>query len=149
MLGMMLGSWISGHVAGRLTPLATIGYGYVVMTAAALLNLAISYSLPAGLPWSVLPIFVYVIGMALAMPSITLLALDPYPHQRGLAASCQTFIQSAGNGLVAAIFAPLLWASTTHLALGMAGFLIIGAAAMIAYRQLTPTAGNGSPAPAE
>lgn len=149
MLGMVLGSWISGRVAERFTPMQTIARGYLVMTLAVLLNLGISHLLPPGLPWSVLPIFVYVIGMALAMPSLTLLALDPYPQQRGLAASCQTFLQSSGNALVAAIFAPLLWASVGHLALGMAGFLLTGAAAALLYRRLMRSAGNGSRAPAE
>jgi MFS transporter, DHA1 family, multidrug resistance protein len=32
--------------------------------------------------------------MSLAMPNLTLFALDPFPEQRGLAASCQTFFQS-------------------------------------------------------
>lgn len=147
MLGMMLGSWVSGRVAGHLTPLQTIARGYAIMAGAVALNLAISLGLPPGLPWSVLPIFVYVVGMAMAMPSLTLLALDPYPEQRGLAASCQTFMQSAGNALIAAVVAPLLWASTVHLALGMAGFLALGAVAAFYYRRLIPTAGSGSPAP--
>ena len=149
MLGMMLGSWISGRVAERYAPLQTIARGYLVMVLATLLNLGISHLLPPGLPWSVLPIFVYVVGMALAMPSLTLLALDPYPTQRGLAASCQTFLQSGGNALVAAIFAPLLWASVGHLALGMAGFLLTGAVFALLYRRLMRSAGNASRAPAE
>ena len=149
MLGMMLGSWISGRVAERYAPLQTIGRGYLVMALATLLNLGISHLLPPGLPWSVLPIFIYVVGMALAMPSLTLLALDPYPTQRGLAASCQTFLQSGGNALVAAIFAPLLWASVGHLALGMAGFLLTGAAFALLYRRLMRSAGNAFRAPAE
>ena len=44
-------------------------------------------------------------------------------QQRGLAASCQTFLQSTANGLTAALLAPALWASVQHLALGMAGAL--------------------------
>lgn len=136
MLGMMLGSWISGRVAERYAPLQTIGRGYAVMIVASLLNLAISHLLPPGLPWSVLPIFVYVVGMALAMPSLTLLALDPYPMQRGLAASCQTFLQSAGNAVVAGVFAPLLWGSTPSLALGMAGFLLFGGLSALLFRHL-------------
>lgn len=55
-----------------------------------------------------LPIFIYTLGMSLAMPCLTLFALDPFPDQRGLAASCQTFLQSGFNGLVAALLAPAL-----------------------------------------
>ena len=69
------------------------------------------------------------------MPSLTLFALDPFPQQRGLAASCQTFFQAAANGLTAAVIAPLLWDSTFSLALGMAGSLLLGSLAALAYRR--------------
>ncbi|MFC5302013.1 multidrug effflux MFS transporter [Azospira restricta] len=131
--GLMLGSWLSGRLAGTLTPLQCIGRGYAVMAAAALFNLALSHALPAGVPWSVLPLFVYTTGMALAMSALTLLALDPFAGERGLAASCQTFLQSGTNGLVAGLVAPLLWASTTTLAWGMAGFALLGAGASALY----------------
>ena len=87
----------------------TIRRGYLVMGAAVLLNFALNAFLPPGLPWSVLPIPIYTFGMSLAMPCLTLLALDPFPAQRGLAASCQMFLQSTMNGLVAGVLAPALW----------------------------------------
>ena len=133
MSGLMLGSWFSGRLAGRLTPLQCIGRGYVVMAAAVLFNVTISTALPPGVPWNVLPLFVYTTGMALAMSALTLLALDPFRHERGLAASCQTFLQSGANGLVAGLVAPLLWDSTRTLAFGMAGFACAGALATAIY----------------
>jgi len=129
MIGLMTGSWLSARLAGRLTPLQCIARGYAVMAAAALFNLTLSHALPPGLPWSVAPLFVYTTGMALAMSALTLLGLDPFARERGLAASCQTFLQSGTNGLVAGLIAPLLWASTTTLAWGMAGFATLGALA--------------------
>ncbi|MGE5386169.1 MAG: multidrug effflux MFS transporter [Betaproteobacteria bacterium] len=135
MAGLMLGSWFSGRLAGKITPRQTIYRGYVIMGVAATLNLALASFFPAGLPWSVLPIFIYTSGMALAMPSLTLLALDLFPAQRGLAASCQTFMQSGFNALVAGLIAPLLWDSTQFLALGMACLLVGGSvAAMLQAR---------------
>jgi len=136
MLGLMSGSWCSGRLAGRLAPGRTIALGYLVMGCAASLNLALNLSLPPGLPWSVAPLFVYTLGMSLAMPNLTLFALDPFPAQRGLAASCQTFFQSGFNGVAAALIAPALWSSTLHLALGMAGLLAIGGLAALAHRRL-------------
>jgi len=133
MCGLMLGSWFSGRLAGKLTPLQCIGRGYLVMAAAVLLNLTISHTLPPGVPWSVLPLFVYTTGMALAMSALTILALDPFASERGLAASCQTFLQSATNGLVAGLIVPLLWGSTQTLALGMGGFALLGAGATAVY----------------
>lgn len=136
MLGLMSGSWLSGRLAGRISPGRTVALGYVAMGCAALLNLGINLSLPPGLPWSVAPLFVYTIGMSLAMPSLTLFALDPFARQRGLAASCQTFFQSGFNGIAAALIAPALWGSTLSLAAGMAGLMLAGGLAALAHRQL-------------
>jgi DHA1 family bicyclomycin/chloramphenicol resistance-like MFS transporter len=74
----------------------------------------------------VISLFVYTTGMALAMSALTILGLDPFASERGLAASCQTFLQSGTNGLVAGLVAPLLWGSTQALAFGMVGFALLG-----------------------
>jgi len=133
MAGLMLGNWLSGRLAGRLTPLQCIARGYAVMATAAIVNLAVSHALPPGVPWSVLPLFLYTTGMALTMAPLTLLALDPFAGERGLAASCQTFLHAGTNGLVAGLVAPLLWGGTEALALGMAGFAALGAGATLAW----------------
>lgn len=135
MAGLMLGSWLSGRLAGRISPSRTIVFGYLTMGSAALYNLGLNLLIPPIIPWSVTPIFVYTLGMSLAMPSLTLLALDPFPAQRGLAASCQTFFQSGFNSLSAALIAPALWGSTMTMALGMAGLLTIGGLAAHAHQK--------------
>jgi DHA1 family bicyclomycin/chloramphenicol resistance-like MFS transporter len=124
--GMMAGSLASGRLAGRLSPRRTIALGYGVMIAAAVVNVGVNLALAPGLPQSVLPIVLYNFGMALAMPSLTLLVLDLLPQQRGLISSCQGFVQTVTNALAAAAVAPLLWGSTLTLALGMAGLLAAG-----------------------
>jgi MFS transporter, DHA1 family, multidrug resistance protein len=136
MLGLMGGSWCAGRLAGKRSPSWTIALGYAVMGCAAVSNLIISYTLPPSLPWSVVPLFMYTVGMSLAMPNLTLFALDPFPAQRGLAASCQTFFQSSSNGIAAALIAPAIWGSTSTLALGMASLLTAGALFALAHRQL-------------
>ena len=127
MIGLMSGAWLSGRLAGKMSMGQTILRGYLVMGSAVALNLFISQALPPGLPWSILPIPVYTLGMALAMPCLTLLSLDPFPEQRGMAASCQMFLQSLMNGLAAGVIAPALWGSTQTLAFGMGGLLLLGA----------------------
>lgn len=134
MLGLICGAWCSGRLAGKRSPGWTIALGYTVMGTAALSNLLIAYTLPAGLPWSVLPLFIYTTGMSLTMPNLTLFALDPFPAQRGLAASCQTFLQSSFNGIAAALIAPAIWGSLSTLALGMASLLTAGALCALAHR---------------
>lgn len=134
--GLVCGSWLSGRLAGRISLGRTIALGYAVMFAAATANLTLNLALPPALPWSVMPIFLYTLGMALAMPCLTILALDPFPDQRGLAASCQTFLQSGFNSLAAALIAPALWGSTLSLASGMAALLFLGSMAALGHQRL-------------
>lgn len=137
MSGLMSGAWFSGRLAGKLSLRQTILRGYLVMATAALANVALNLWLPPALPWSVMPIFVYTFGMSLAMPCLTLLALDPFPEQRGLAASCQMCLQAGTNGLVAGVLAPALWGSTRTLALGMGALMLLGASSAYAHHRLT------------
>ena len=135
MAGLMAGSWTSGRLAGKLSLNRSITLGYGIMSSAALGNLLLNLGATPALPWAVAPLFVYTFGMSLAMPCLTIFALDPFPAQRGLAASCQTFLQSGFNGLAAAVIAPLLWGSTRSLALGMGGLMLAGGLAALArYR---------------
>ena len=135
-LGIVTGAWLSGRVAGRLTRRQTVWWAYGIMTTAAGGNVLLNLLLPPGLPWSVLPIFVYFSGSALAMPSLTLMALDLFPQQRGLAASCQGFVQTSGNALATAVMAPLVWASTLTLAAGNAVMLAAGLASFLLYLRM-------------
>lgn len=137
MVGMVLGSGFSGHLAGKISPKATIYRGFWIMGLAAASNIGINMAFPPGLPWSILPIFAYAFGMTLSMPSLTLLALDLFPQQRGLAASCQSFLQSFISSLVAGIFAPLIWGSTLTLAMGMSSLLFFGALSSLFYGYFT------------
>ena len=137
MLGLMSGSWLSGRLAGKQPMMQTIRLAYLLMGAAALLNLGLNLALPPGLPWSILPIPLYTFGMSLAMPCLTLLALDAFPQQRGLASSCQMFLQSAMNSVIAGLIAPALWDSTRTLAFGMAGLLVLGGLSSFAHYRLT------------
>lgn len=132
--GMMGGAFLSGRLAGRVTPQTAILWGFALMLAATLVNLGVVLSLPPGVPQSVLPIALYNLGMALAMPSLTLLALDLFPLRRGLAASCQSFLQSGLTSLSAGLVVPWLGGEPPILAFAMAVHLLLGAAAFGAYR---------------
>ena len=125
-VGMMSGSALSARLAGRLSQTRTVALGYAVMALACALNVGVSLLLAPGIPVSVLPVMVYNFGMAVAMPSLTLLALEYFPANRGLAASCQSFLQMMTSAVSASLVAPILWHSVPGLAFGMLGFMSLG-----------------------
>lgn len=134
--GVMMGAFLSGRLAGRASPQRTVKIAYGLMFSAAALNLAYSGFFEPALPWTVLPVMLYSMGMALGMPSVTLLALDLFPHNRGMAASLQGFEQSFLSGIVAGFVSPLLSHADLALAGGMAGLLLLGWLAWMAYLRL-------------
>ena len=97
-----------------------------IMILAAGINLAVTSLMAPGLPQSVLPIMLYTFGMAIGMPSLTLLALDHFPTHRGLASSCQSFLQMLVSSITAGLVAPTLWDSVGGLATGMLANLAVG-----------------------
>jgi DHA1 family bicyclomycin/chloramphenicol resistance-like MFS transporter len=133
--GIMIGATLSGRLAGRVSPQRTVRLGYALMFAGAALNLALAWLVPPGVPWSILPIMVYTIGTALLTPTLTLLLLDLFPAQRGMAASLQGFVQFALSAFNAGTIAPLLAHSVAALALGMAGFTGASFALWLVYQR--------------
>jgi DHA1 family bicyclomycin/chloramphenicol resistance-like MFS transporter len=131
--GVMTGAWLSGRAAGRIAPRRTVELGYLVMFAAAALNAGYHAAAAPALPWSVLPVMLYTSGMALAMPSLTLMVLDLFPQNRGLASSLQQFTHSFLMALTAGFVSPWLSGLALTLALGMAGLLALGWCAWTIY----------------
>ena len=134
-VGIMIGAQLSGRAAGKLKPQETIRRAYGFMLCAAIANTIYAFSAPPSLPWAMLPIMVYGIGFAMAMPSITLITLDLFPTRRGMAASLQGFVSGMVNTLVAGVIAPLLFHDTRLLALGMATLLACGITTWSLYRR--------------
>jgi len=114
-IGMMIGAWISGRVAGKMSGRHTTYMAYAIMAGASVVNLVLNLLLPPMLPWTILPLLFFVVGMATAMPSLTLMGLDLFPSQKGLAASIQGFIMLGSNSIVSA-FVPMIWGTTLSLA---------------------------------
>jgi DHA1 family bicyclomycin/chloramphenicol resistance-like MFS transporter len=133
-IGMVCGATLSGRFAGKLHPIRTIVLGCSIMVVATGCNILLNALRPPGLPWSVLPLFLYTLGMALSLPSLTILGLDLFPKQRGLAASCQSFIQSSCNAVVS-VLAVLVWGTTLSLALTQLGFLVLCIAGVAIYHR--------------
>ena len=50
--GIMSGAWLSGRMAGRITPKRQIRYGFMVMVSSALVNLVANYFFKAHVSWA-------------------------------------------------------------------------------------------------
>src|SRR5690606_19261640 len=107
------------------------------MIAAVLANIMHAAWMVPGVPASVLPVGVYTFGMALAMLTLTLLALDLFPARRGLASSCQSFAQVGLNAVTAGVLAPLLWASTLTLSAGASDYRALGLLCFVVWATAT------------
>ena len=135
-VGVMLGAFLSGRMAGRVSRQRTVRIAYFIMFGAAAFNVGYHALYAAALPWTVLPYAVYAAGMALAGPSVQLLVLDLFPQNSGTASSLQGFTFALVTSFTAALVAPLLSGSGLTLALGALGSLTLGCVSWMTYRCL-------------
>ncbi|MBJ7312624.1 multidrug effflux MFS transporter [Rugamonas sp. CCM 8940] len=143
--GMVVGSALAAKFAHRYSQAALIWASYALMIVAAAVNIAYNYYFAAEVPWAVLPLFVYSFALALAMPPMTLLALNHFPNNSGLASSMQSFIQMLLFALVSGLVAPLLFDSALKLACGvMAGLVLSLLAWLLAQGDTTADTANAA-----
>jgi DHA1 family bicyclomycin/chloramphenicol resistance-like MFS transporter len=129
---MMAASALSARLAGRWSDRKTITVGFVIMAAASAFELVLATA-PVPRSIEIIPIAIYNFGVALVAPNLMLLSLDLFPACRGLASSCQSFLQVGTNALVAGILAPLLWSTPLNLALGAAACYALSLLALWAW----------------
>jgi len=135
--GMMLGAFLSGRLAGKVSAERTVGIGYAIMLGASALNLATSVVFPEPrLPWSVLPIGLHAIGISLTFPTLTLLLLDRFPERRGGVSSMQAFVSLLINAVLAGAIVVHLSDDVRKLAAGAAVSTVAGFVAWLVYRRL-------------
>lgn len=124
--GIFLGSLTVSRMAGRMPVARQVRIAYWLMIGAGLFNTLYHSLFAPALPWTVLPTLFYTAGMSMAMPGITLMALDMFPDIRGTAASCQSFTMTMLASVVAGVVAPLLSPSMVWLAMGQLASGLIG-----------------------
>ncbi len=125
--GMMLGAFVSGRAAGRISGAQLTGFGFACCGVAAAANVLYNLLIPVpALPWAVLPMTLNAFGIALVFPILTLAILDMYPRQRGSASSLQAFTGLVSNAVIAGVLSPWLSHDPLHLALGAATFTLLG-----------------------
>ena len=129
--GIMLGSWLSGRLAGKIKPKHQIRRGFVVMLAISAVNIALNLMFEPNAWWALWPIAIFAFGWALMVPVVTLMVLDLVPDRRGMASSLQAFIGASANGFVAGVIAPLVLHSTVGLAVASGLVMMIGVGAWL------------------
>lgn len=124
--GMILGAFLSGRSAGKVSGVRLANIGFVFCGLSALFNIAYNLAFPVPqLPWAVLPTVLSAFGIALVFPILTLAILDMYPGMRGTASSMQAFVGLLSNALIAGLLSPMLSDNPLHLALGAAAFTVV------------------------
>ncbi|MBP6223844.1 MAG: multidrug effflux MFS transporter [Rhizobacter sp.] len=127
--GIMGGAFLSGRLAGHVSPKVQVRDGFLVMSTVSLLNLALNLVFEPNVWWAMVPIAVFSFGWAMMVPVVTLMVLDQAPDRRGMASSLQACIGSTASGVVAGVVAPLVMHSTLALALTSLVLMAIGAVA--------------------
>ena len=136
--GIVIGAFLSGRLAGRLSRTQTLRLGYAVMFAAVVCNVAYHAAAAPALPWTVLCVMFYTLGMAIAMPTLTLLALDLFPHNRGMAASLQGFQHSLFTAVAAVAIVPYVADSALAVALTATALLVCGTVCASRFLRASP-----------
>jgi DHA1 family bicyclomycin/chloramphenicol resistance-like MFS transporter len=124
--GMILGAFLSGRSAGRVSGVQLANTGFFFCGLSALLNITYNFMVSEqSLPWAVLPMVLSAFGVALVFPILTIAILDMYPAMRGTASSMQAFVGLLSNALIAGLLSPMLSDDPMHLALGAAAFTAV------------------------
>jgi DHA1 family bicyclomycin/chloramphenicol resistance-like MFS transporter len=124
--GMVLGSYLAKRAAGVYTSQQVLKVAYAWMAAMVLFNLVVCLNLAVSPLSNILPVALFNVGMALAMPILSLAALDRHAKIRGTAASGQAFVQMLLSTVSAGLIVPLVWAEPFGLAMAMAAYLLFG-----------------------
>ena len=124
---MMLGSFLTGRLAGRVRQGVFVLVGFLVALAGGVFAVAYQalVDVPA-LPWTVLPVAAASLGVSLVFPILTIALLDLRPRERGAVSSFQSFLSTCVNALVAGAVSPLVSGSLTTLAV-VAGSMTLSA----------------------
>ncbi|MFC7593804.1 multidrug effflux MFS transporter [Terrabacter sp. GCM10028922] len=141
---MMLGSFLTGRLAGRVRQGAFVLAGMVVALAGGVFAVVYQAVVDVpGLVWTVLPVATASFGVSLVFPILTIALLDSRPRERGAVSSFQSFLSTCVNALVAGAVSPLVSGSLTTLAV-VAGCMTLTALALWWWHRTRTLARSGA-----
>ena len=132
-IGLMIGSFMSSRMAGKVSESTTATLGFGISAAAVLFNFFYNLAVDEiHIPWAVLPLGMIACSVGLVIPVLTIAMLDMYPRRRGAAASMQALTSLSFNAFLAGIAAPLL--AEHRMGMAVASLLLCGIAIVLWWR---------------
>jgi len=122
--GMVSGSWLAAQLALRVTPSRAVSGALTLAGTATAINLCQALWINPHPVTVIAPMVLYAFAVALSMPNLTVMALDHFPRNRGMASAVQAFLQMSLNAAIAAIAVPLVAGSLVDYALVQGGLLL-------------------------
>ncbi|MEA1889497.1 MAG: multidrug effflux MFS transporter [Pseudomonadota bacterium] len=135
--GIIAGSYLSAKLSHNLQAKNIVILALIIMLMASTLNVLLMLSDEFSSIKLILPLVIYSFGIALAIPGITVLSLDCFPHNRGTASAVQSFIQVIFSALAASLLVPLLSDSPLHYALAQLVCILFALFFWLAGNRLT------------
>ncbi|WP_418058447.1 multidrug effflux MFS transporter [Pimelobacter simplex] len=123
---MMLGSWLCGRAAGRITARRLVSLGCTTSFIGGVVGVIVAAT-PAAtdLPWAVVGVSLIALGNGITYPTLQLLLLDRFPARRGAVVSLGSFLALVLNAVTAVAVVPVIGGS----ALGFATAALVGVGA--------------------
>jgi DHA1 family bicyclomycin/chloramphenicol resistance-like MFS transporter len=140
--GITLGAWLSGRAAGKLLMRKQVAIGFSIMGFAAIVNLLVSAFVKPNDWVHIVPVFIFVVGMALITPTITVSLLDAFSWARGSVSALQSSCHVAMMAVVTALIVAPAQGSLLGFAIVMAVTSAIGFLIWLIYLK---THGDGAP----
>ncbi len=123
---MMLGSWICGRAAGRITARRLVSWGCTTSFVGGVVGVIVAATdLGDQMPWAVIGVALIGLGNGITYPTFQLLMLDQFPTRRGAVVSLASFMALVLNAITAVAVVPVIGGS----ALGFAVAALIGVGA--------------------
>lgn len=122
--GLMAAAVISSRIAGRLPISSQMRLGLTVATLGLTLNWAYVHLFTPRVPWAILPLLLYGVGLGLYTSATTLRVLDLFPTLRGTCSSLYTFATTVLAALAMGVVAPLVSHSLNALAVTGITFVV-------------------------